>query len=162
MVPLNASPKRVLALARQSMNRSSCNVNYSCGGTVSLFSRHWVKIRNFKDLVLVLYPPTFFSPSSPLVRSWGKFKSFSPRRNITRLLLLFSKELKKREVIYHHCLKAALIWFGVMVTSGVACWVLSLFDLTESGTSLKGAFLRRIEWSFSTWKSLSISLYRHI
>lgn len=60
MVPLNASPKRALALARQSMNRSSCNVNYSSGGTVSQFSRHWVKIRNFKDLVLVLYPPTFF------------------------------------------------------------------------------------------------------
>jgi len=60
MVPLNASPKRALALARQSMNRSSCKVNYSSGGTVSQFSRHWVKIRNFKDLVLVLYPPTFF------------------------------------------------------------------------------------------------------
>jgi hypothetical protein len=52
MVPLNASPKRALALARQSMNRSSCNVNYSSGGTVSQFSWHWVKIRNFKDLVL--------------------------------------------------------------------------------------------------------------
>lgn len=63
MVPLNASPKRALALARQSMNRSSCNVNYSSGGTVRKFDRHWVKIRNFKDLVLVLYPPTLFGIS---------------------------------------------------------------------------------------------------
>lgn len=61
MVPLNSSPKRALALARQSMNRSSCNVNYSSGGTVSKLSR--VKILNFKDLVLVLYAPTLFGIS---------------------------------------------------------------------------------------------------
>lgn len=30
---------------------------------------------------------TFFSPCSPLVRSWGKFKSFSPRRGLPLLLV---------------------------------------------------------------------------
>lgn len=30
---------------------------------------------------------TLFSPCSPLVRSWGKFKSFSPRRGLPLLLV---------------------------------------------------------------------------